>query len=548
MKNQVKIFVLLALCLPLWSAAQQAPPKDWFLLSPSSDAYPGVGIEKTYDELLKGRSSQTVIVAVLDSGIETDHDDLRDIMWVNEDEIPGNGIDDDNNGYIDDIHGWNFLGNAKGENIHHDALEITRLAAMYKKKFDGKSVTSLSKKEKKEYAYYQTLLKEIEEKRQEASEKGGTFIMLANAIKSLEEAAGGELNSKTFGDVKPGSPEGEQAKAMLENIMTANNLDFETLREEIKGAAEYFESQLEYYYNIEYDPRSMVGDDYNNLKEKGYGNNDYEGPDANHGTHVAGIIGGDRNNDVGMKGISNNVRIMTVRCVPDGDERDKDVANAIRYAVDNGASIINMSFGKSYAWDKDVVDEAVKYAKKKDVLLVHAAGNDGKNIDENANFPNDKYRKRGWFRPKRAKNWIEVGALNYQNDENLAASFSNYGEDDVDIFAPGVKIYSSVTDNTYDSYPGTSMASPVVAGVAAVLRSYFPGLTAEQVKEIIMESSSKVDREVVVPGSEDKMPFSKLSKTGGMLDAYKAVQQAMKTKGKKKVKKAKKETVKVIRP
>ena len=163
------------------------------------------------------------------------------------------------------------------------------------------------------------------------------------------------------------------------------------------------QNKLDYAYNPDYDSRKLiVKDNYADSNERFYGNNDVEGPDALHGTHVAGIVGAVVGNEIGSDGIARNVKLMSVRAVPDGDERDKDVANAIRYAVDNGATIINMSFGKGYSWDKKAVDEAVKYAAKHDVLLVHAAGNSGQNNDKTDNFPNDFIGKHGFIFKKNA--------------------------------------------------------------------------------------------------------------------------------------------------
>jgi subtilisin family serine protease len=303
----------------------------------------------------------------------------------------------------------------------------------------------------------------------------------------------------------------------------------------------YFK-KVAYGYNENFDPRDIVGDNYEDVDQKIYGNNDVEGPDAAHGTHVAGIIAAVRDNEIGVQGIANNVRIMSVRAVPDGDERDKDVANAIRYAVDNGASIINMSFGKGFSWNKNVVDDAIRYAQKKDVLLVHASGNSNKNIDEEDNFPNDVYEKPKGFlfcKKKEAKTWLEVGALSWESGENMIAYFSNYGKKEVDVFAPGMAIYSTVPNDSYQIMQGTSMASPVVTGIAAVLRSYFPKLKAEQVKEIIMQSADPIGTKVKVPGSDELVLLSEISKSGGIVNVYTAVSLASKTKGKKKIKKKK---------
>ncbi len=520
--------------------AQDAAPENWFNLDKSQDNVAGVSTEKMYKELLKDRASQTVVVAVIDSGVDPRHEDLKSVMWVNKDEIPDNGIDDDNNGYIDDINGWNFIGGKNGENVNHETLEITRIVAHLQKKYEGKDPASLSKKEKKEYERYKKLEKEINDKREQITQQGMGYIMFASAIKKIKAGVG--KDDITVEDLKAFKSDDEEVAGMLPrliDIMDKQGASFKEIESEIAGASDYFSGQLNYYYNTEYDPRSVVGDDYSDSYDRDYGNADVQGPDAMHGTHVAGIIGAVRDNDLGIKGVANNVEIMSVRAVPDGDERDKDVANAIIYAVDNGASVINMSFGKGYSWDKEAVDKAVKYAAKKDVLLVHAAGNSSLNTDEEDNFPNDRYEKRGWFRKKMAKNWLEIGALSWKPGENAVASFSNYAKGNVDLFAPGYQINSTTPDQGYQALSGTSMAAPVIAGVAAVLRSYFPTLTAEQVKEIMMSTTTPINQKVKKPGHKDGdelVEFSSLSKSGGVVNAYLAVQKAMMTKGKKKVK------------
>lgn len=534
------LFIAGFMSASLFVTAQDAAPENWFNLDKSQDKVAGVSTEKMYKELLKDRASKTVVVAVIDSGVDPRHEDLKPVMWINEDEIPDNGIDDDKNGYIDDINGWNFIGGKNGENINHESLEITRLVAKYQKKFEGKDASALSKKEKKEYDRYKKLEKEINDKRDQISQQGMGYIMFASAIKKIKAGIG--KDNISLDDLKAFKSEDEEVVNMLPrlvDIMGKQGASFEEIESEIAGASDYFSGQLNYYYNTEYDPRSVVGDDYSNSYDRDYGNADVQGPDAMHGTHVAGIIAAVRDNDLGIKGVANNVKIMSVRAVPDGDERDKDVANAIIYAVDNGASIINMSFGKGYSWDKEAVDKAVKYAAKKDVLLVHAAGNSSLNTDQEDNFPNDRYKKRGWFRKKMAKNWLEIGALSWKPGEDAVASFSNYAKGNVDLFAPGYHINSTTPDQGYQSLSGTSMAAPVTAGVAAVLRSYFPTLTAEQVKDIMMSTTTPVNQKVKKPGHKDGdelVEFSSLSKSGGVVNAYLAVKKAMMTKGKKKVK------------
>lgn len=538
-KSFLCLFVAL-LVAQMSMIAQDSAPKNWFHLDPATDNYPGINTKGTYQDLLKGRTSTTVVVAVIDSGVDYNHEDLKDIMWVNEDEIPNNGIDDDNNGYIDDINGWNFIGGKDG-NIVHDALEVTRLVGHYNKKFAGKDSTNISKKDRKKYKEYMRMKKDVDSERAKFEQQSMGFMVFANSLETLQKATGKkEFTMEDLKKIEDNSDATKQAIEMIGSYME-KGYSAADLQEQVDGATDYFNTRINHYYNPDYNPRDIVGDDYSDSDQRNYGNNDVQGPGANHGTHVSGIIAAVRNNDIGLDGIADNVRIMSVRCVPDGDERDKDVANSIRYAVDNGAQIINMSFGKSESWDKDAVDRAVKYAQKNDVLLVHASGNDGSNNDLGRNFPNDKYAKKGWFRPKKSKVWIEVGALNWKGGENLAASFSNYGKENVDVFAPGTQIYSTVVGDKYDSYPGTSMAAPMVAGVAALLRSYFPELTAKQVKEIIMSTATPVKTKVIKPGTKDEnVSFSELSVSGGSLNAYQAVKKAAITKGKKKIKKKKK--------
>lgn len=533
-----------------WAMAQDAAPNNWFHLNQSKDGYPGLSTEKVYQEILKGREGRKVIVAVIDSGVDAEHEDLAANMWVNEDEIPGNGIDDDQNGYIDDIHGWNFIGGKDGKNVGPENLEVVRLYNKLKGKYEGKSASDFSGKEKAEFEQFQTYKEEIDQKREELGPQVMQFGTILGAFEKLIEEIGKDADEISMDDLKNFKTEdpvltqvGNMAQGFVEQ-----GQPFGSVYKELKGYYDYLDGQYNYNYNPDFDARSIVGDDPGNLDDRNYGNNDVEGPDAQHGTHVAGIIGAVRGNDIGMDGVADNVLIMSVRAVPDGDERDKDVANAIRYAVDNGAEIINMSFGKGYSPYKEAVDAAVKYAKKNDVLLVHAAGNAAQQNVKDNNYPNDLYDKRGLFGPKNAKNWIEVGALNYGEGEDLVASFSNYSPEFVDVFAPGVEIYSTVPNDKYEKLQGTSMASPTVAGVAALLRSYFPTLTAAQVKEIIMDSAQPFKGKVHKPGSEELVPFSDLSVTGGMVDAYEAVKQALLTKGKRKFEWKKKEKKDVVVP
>lgn len=548
------IFSLLFSLTLVFNLSAQDNLERWYHMDPASGMN-GVSADKAYEELLKGKKSMPIVVAIIDSGVDIEHEDLKDVIWVNEDEIPDNGIDDDKNGYIDDVYGWNFIGGPDGKNVNHETYEVTRLYAKYRYKYEDADPNLLNEEDKKEYEKFLEYQKEVNEKREAAAD---AILEIAETEKNLKRGFDSlqrvmtsqnlELSMENLQALTSEDPNVIMGKQVAMSIMssmpeinTFKGLD-KALDEAIDEQKERYQTQLAFAYNPDFDSRELiVKDDYSNSEERYYGNNDVVGPDALHGTHVAGIVAQVRNNDLGGDGIADNVKIMSVRTVPNGDERDKDVANAIRYAVDNGASIINMSFGKGYSWDKEIVDEAVQYAVKNDVLLVHAAGNSALNTDENDNFPNATYEEPTgcWLfgKTKGADTWIEVGALSHNPEDKMVATFSNYGKENVDIFAPGEQIYAAVPGNKYRFLRGTSMASPVVAGVAAVLRSYFPKLKAEQVKEILLETAVPVEIDVIIPGDKSKtVKFTELSRTGGVVNLYNAVKKAQTVKGKKKVK------------
>jgi subtilisin family serine protease len=539
MKFQFKIGIALMMLFCINTAfanyvnpTDSVAPENWFNLDATKDGVRGVSTEEAYNTLLKGKTSRTVVVAVIDSGIDVEHEDLKDIMWINPGEIPNNGKDDDGNGYIDDIHGWNFIGGKNGEHVDYDTYEVTRLYKMYGDEFDGMSKDDVKgRKAKKRYTEYLRIKDAYEKDAKPAIAQYNQLKMIVGVTTMVKEALGDkELTAENVAAIETDDEKLKGAVELMGKLL--QNYDAKAI-ESFEGYLDSYKERVEYGYNTEFDPRGIVGDDYDDSKERYYGNNDVEGPHADHGTHVAGIIGAVRTNDIGMWGVADNVRIMSVRTVPNGDERDKDVANAIIYAVDNGASVINMSFGKGYSYDEGIVEKAIKYARKKDVLLVHAAGNSAENNDVTSNFPNDLLGKR----EKEASNWLEIGASNWGEDGNDLATFSNYGKNQVDVFAPGVDLYATVPQSDYRAMSGTSMASPVVAGVAALLRSYYPALTAEQVKSIIMESAIIVNEEVNMPGSDEMVKLSEISKTGGVINVVEAVKLAEKTKGKNKVEK-----------
>lgn len=548
--NVKKSLLVVLACLPgLVLTAQSKAPENWFTMDASADKVNGTGGDEAIKLLKsKNKKSQTVIVAVLDSGVEVDHEDLKDVMWVNPGEIPGNGKDDDNNGYVDDIHGWNFLA-GPGGNVNHETLELTREYARLKKRFAGTDPKNLHGDAAKEFKYWEKVKEDFEEQRSAAvngmENATAQLKPIEDALDMVEKAlAGKELSTENLNALDVSSNEELKGSVeLMKRVMAQGLTSRQDLEDAKKQASEYFYNQVEFQLNPDYNSRTMVGDDPNDLTNRFYGTNEYEGPDAFHGTHVAGIIAANRNNDIGIKGVADNVRIMTVRCVPDGDERDKDVANAIYYAVDNGASIINMSFGKGYSPDKWYVDQAMRYAAEHDVLLVHAAGNSSENNDTAPNFPNDELQKpikKGLFKKeKQVATWMEIGALHWKSGENRVAGFSNYGKKNVDLFSPGVQLNSTVPDGKYGPASGTSMASPAAAGVAALIRSYYPELSAVQVKKIMESSVMKQDGMVLKPGSRtEKVKFSELCASGGTVNSVSAVMLAEKTKGAKKVKKA----------
>lgn len=536
--NTIKSTFLLTFLIFLssfYSIAQEESPKpNWQNLDLQQDGVFGISTEKAY-QLIKDKKGVPVIVAVIDGGIDEEHEDLKSVMWQNKKEIAGNNIDDDGNGYVDDIYGWNFIGSEIG-NVHYDNLEITRLVRKLQPKYASVvNTTPLEEQEKKEFERYKKLITDYMDKLQRAKMGQTNYTMLKKYIDQIVEKIGKKEPSLADFEKYSTKDEGEQKALKIIKSELKDEPSFEKFYKNIKEGVDYFNTQVKYHLNIDFNSRDTVGDDYSKSFERYYGNSDVTGPDAKHGTHVAGIIGAVRDNGIGIKGVADNVQIMGVRAVPDGDERDKDVANSIRYAVDNGAKVINMSFGKAYAWDKAVVDSAVRYAMSKDVLLVHAAGNDSKNIDKDKNYPSQYYTDSAGLVIGTAPAWIEVGASSWKNDEDLPAKFSNYGKKSVDVFAPGVKINSAIPGSKYEENDGTSMASPVVAGLAALIRSYYPQFTAAEVKEIIMESVTKVKHKVKVreEGANRRVNFNDLCVSGGVVNAYNALELAAKKAAKK---------------
>ncbi|CAZ95732.1 S8 family peptidase [Zobellia galactanivorans] len=484
-----------------------AQKKNWGHLDLVADTIPGMSVDKAYAEIIKNKKGETVIVAVLDSGMDLDHEDLKDVLWTNRGEKAGDGIDNDKNGYIDDIHGYNFLGES-----YNEQLEATRIVKL--KLGDASLQAKAKAKVDSEYA--------------KAGQQKQQYEQIYQAVKNADDAVKKELGKETYtkkdlAAIEPKDETMQQNIGILTQMLTYEDSIPEVL-EQIEGGIKYFSDQLNYNYNVDFNGREVVGDDPYDITDLGYGNGNPKNrvEDESHGTHVAGIIAAKRNNGKGANGVANNVAIMSIRAVPNGDEYDKDIALGIRYAVDNGAKVINGSFGKGFSPKAEWVYDAIKYAADNDVLFVHAAGNEGADLDDpaNPNFPNDQVDNG----PEIADNVLTVGALSSKYGSEMLASFSNYGAVNVDVFAPGDEIYSTMPDNSYDFQGGTSMAAPAVAGVAALIRSYYPKLTASQVKHIIMESGLAPRVKVILGGDAAKTAsLDKVSTSGKIVNAYNAL-------------------------
>jgi subtilisin family serine protease len=501
---------------------------NWHNLDPKEDKIQGVSTDRAYEELLKGRPMTRVIVAVIDGGVDIHHKDLQGRIWVNKGEIPGNGIDDDHNGYIDDVNGWNFIGGANGQNINEETTEVARLYKKYSEKFKDMDSSKLTGNDLIAFNDYKKVRSKYFEKFGTLKEKYTEILNFDTAYRFSDSLLCKALHKSdfTYKDIKRLKTDDNSQLALIRDFFKSiYKKGFN--RNDYNKYYDYLSTRVNYHYSTSFNPRLIVGDNPEVWNDTVYGNNDVSGSDPDHGTFVSGIIAAVRNNNLGVKGIADSVKIMSVRTVPDGDERDKDVANAIIYAVNNGAQIINCSFGKDFSPQKKFVDNALKLAQSKGVLIIHAAGNDAENIDTVQFYPD--------FRDSAGNvimsNWLQVGASSQKLNKELPAVFSNYGKKNVDLFAPGVNICSTWPNNAYNVSDGTSFAGPMVAGAAALLKSVYPFLTASQIKEILMKSSRKYPSlKVYLPNTEEKkkmvVEFGSLSVTGGVLNVYDALKMA----------------------
>jgi subtilisin family serine protease len=533
-----KIYVwLLLVALTGTAVAQSAAPtseslRGWHLKA-QQDGYFGIELEAAYRFLAQRNiKSELVIVAVLDSGIDTLHEDLKTILWTNPGEIPGNGKDDDGNGYIDDVHGWNFLGNPDGRNVNSTSSEWIRVYWRYKATYEGKTIdtATLSPQEKYSYAQWQKARGGVvgQGMKPEELKNLRQLLLTLNFCDSLLKQKFGraQYTLKEVRNMDAADKMEEEIKGFITSVFKNESDENSTNKQLLANVTEYVVGEERRASGDKVPPEdnrtAITGDNEITSTNRFYGNNDIQAATAEHGTHVSGIIAAVRNNGLGMDGVADNVRILFVRTSPEGDEHDKDIAMGIRYAVDNGAKVINMSLGKSLSPDKALIDEAVRYAISKDVLIVQAAGNSHLNVDGYHKYPNPRFL----FSDSLAPNWITVGA---SDAKGQAADFSNYGKEVVDVFAPGVAMYAPFPGgNQYKSWEGTSMAAPVVTGAAALLRSYFPQLKAAEIKQIIHQSATKPSFEMNKPGTKQSVLMSELCKSGGIVNVLEAVKLAAK--------------------
>lgn len=525
--------------------------ETWYCKDFEIDSLPGISLDKWYRQNKK-KAKKTIIVAVIDTQIDKNHQDLQDEIWLNTKEIANNNLDDDQNGYVDDIQGWNFTAK-KDSYIVWGNFEYVRLVREFQNKFENQTETTVSKddlfyykeylrakkKLEEESSYYKTRLKSLEYSinifpiakdslRHYFPKEDYTYEQLDSLYKIHK------INDKTFRQRRENND--RDLGAMIGFLMFRLESNEQTLTEVIESKIQT-DSIVNKNLNINFDERKFIGDN-PNILEKGYGSKNItiskEGHRSfqDHNTKVSGIIAAKRNNNLGIKGIAENVKIMPLTISFSGDEHDKDIAMAVYYAVDNGAKVINMSFIKEFSLRQQWVSEAFKYAEKHNVLLVHAAGNESFDIDKNPTYPSDNNFDGS---AEICNNFINVGSISTRLNTTFVSDFSNYGKENVDLFAPGEEIYTTAAGNTYKFDSGTSLAAPMVSGTAALIWSYYPNLTATEVKQIILDSGTPYNLEVIVPGTKDKkVPFSELSKSGKVLNVYNAMKLAKEVNNKKK--------------
>jgi len=508
--------------------------KNWYRYDIEIDTIPGISLERAFNEILKNKEGEEIVVAIIDGKVDIEHSQIKSNLWKNDKDHHNNGIDDDKNGYIDDKNGWNFLGGVKNRNSIYVNYEVIRIIRYYKNQFDGFTIHEIDTAQIEKFKLYQNAIKNVD-----------SLVKRANLTISLGEPLI-ENYRDALDSLAPYIEESDITLEKLDSILEKHsnlkvyielasrvkkfNLTLDGLKDDVLRA----ENTIEIYLNPDFDGRRVTNDNPYDINDIGYGNNDIysDHEQLYHGTLVAGMLLTNGDKEIGLQGGNQNIKIMPLCISSNGDEHDKDIALAIRYAVDNGAKIINMSISKEWTLFPNWVDDAIKYAEKKDVLIITSAGNNNFNLNFDSypnypNYPNDTDSNGNEF----ASNFIKVGGSDYYLNENIKYSSTNYGDFNVDLFAPGDHIFTTSPreDDGFETTNGTSFSAPLVAGIAALIWSHYPNLTAKDVKQIIMESGVEYDIMVNVPTPEDpdrQLPFNQLSKSGKIVNAYNALLMA----------------------
>ena len=500
--------------------------KNWEFKDVVLDSVVGISLYRAYDSILNNKDSKSVVVALIDMTVEVNHLGLKKSIWVNSKEKV-NGIDDDNNGYVDDIRGWNYIGNNKGQNNEFVNYEYTRILKKYLPNFKDSIIVHKSLTDSLEYAIYIKALEKYNKRLEYAKNEVDYINMVSKSKSDAEKLISNfiktNLTIEILDSLKGVYP--KDAKLQKAIKRKSNFIKYGYSDEFVKDYKLKAKERINKLLNLYYNDRIIQEDNSGVINNICYGSYMFNTNTTllDHGTKMAGII-----KKVGFK---NEIQIMPLTISSYGDEHDKDIALAIRYAVDNGAKVINMSFAKEFSTNLNWVLEAIKYADKKNVLIVSAASNDGINLDKliNRKFPNDHSLKNNI---EVSNNFLTVGSSNYKFGKSLKSSFSNYGNNEVDVFAPGQQIYTTFPKNKFDmSYGGTSSATALTSGVAALLFSYYPKLSASEIKDILMNSGLEFSIKVKTPIKTDNMletPFNQLSKSGKIINAYNAIVSAEK--------------------
>ncbi|MBG7630454.1 MAG: S8 family serine peptidase [Bacteroidetes bacterium] len=494
----------------------------WHLKDYESDGVPGISLDKLYDELIKNQKGKQIIVAIIDTEIDINHEDLKDFIWINNDEQPNNGVDDDNNGYVDDVNGWNFIGNKNGGNLICSNFSYTRKLKELIPIFKGKTKEEVGN-DTLNFKIYQRALMDHQNMKRQLKEDYEYVEFLNTGFPRSKKLLDSIFRGSTYTINQLDSlytifKKQDSIKAADIYFM----IDF--LNFDMHGYADNlaYESNLieKYSNNISFDDRAIIGDNVNDIEDRDYGSpfitNSLK--EFTHGSIVSGVLAAHRTNNKGVRGITNTVKLMPL-CIQAkfGAETDKDLALSIKYAVENGAQVINISANRTYELHNEWVQQALLYAEEQNVLVVKGAGNSETDIDKIITYPNKNTKDHV------LNNFIVVGATGMELNSNFKPVWANYGRKTVDFYAPGESILTTTPFDSYKVDSGSSLSTAITSGVAALLLSYYPDLKVSEIRQILMESATRYDLDIELDyDSNTTVPFSKLSNSGGVLNAFNA--------------------------